>query len=411
MSGIERVVVIHDFSQPEGGAGVLAMESIRQYLSMGLAVTLITGEDTTPELEALGVSVAGVNAKPLLEVSAVEALRQGYHNSQAEVLMRNWISENDTPQTVYHLHNWSQMLSPSIFRPLQTVAERCIITCHDFFNVCPNGAFMHFPSFSPCDLAPGSMACFKSQCDRRSRLHKIWRFGRQRHLEKLAAFGDHPYTFTFIHDGMKDRFLRGGFAGKDCITIPNPVRAWSESRIEAERNAGFLFVGRVTSDKGADLALSATTDTKQMLTVIGDGELARSGAKFYPKATFVGWKQPTEIAEIAKTARALIVPSRVSEPFGLVILEAAMSGLPVIVTKNAYLADDVERLGFGQPFDPADAVSLRSAITEFAADDDKIAEMSKAGYKSANTLCHTPESWANGFVDVFTRKLKTLELA
>lgn len=411
MTGIERVVVIHDFSTPEGGAGVLALESIRQYRSRGLPVTLMTGEGRTPELEALGVSVVGLNAKPLLEVSAMEALRQGYHNADAEALVRDWIAAHDTSQTVYHLHNWSQMLSPSIMRPLRAVADRCVVTCHDFFNACPNGAFMHFPTFSPCELKPGSFACFKSKCDRRSRLHKIWRFARHRHLEDMAAFGGHNHTFTFIHDKMKDRFQCAGFAGKDCITIPNPVRAWTKSRIAAEQNSGFLFVGRVTSDKGADIALTAAAETEQPLTVVGDGELAKSAAAFYPNATFAGWKQPEEIAEIAKTARALIVPSRVSEPFGLVILEAAMSGLPVIVTKNAYLAGDVERLGFGQSFDPGKKETLKAALSKFAKDDELVAQMSQAGHETAQTLCHTPDSWAACFLDVFAGKLQALEAA
>ncbi|MEL6827366.1 MAG: glycosyl transferase family 1, partial [Pseudomonadota bacterium] len=92
MSGIERVVVIHDFSKPEGGAGILTAECIRQYVSHGLPVTFLTGEASTPELEDLNVDVVGLNSKPLLDISALEALRQGYHNGAALDLVRNWIA-------------------------------------------------------------------------------------------------------------------------------------------------------------------------------------------------------------------------------------------------------------------------------------------------------------------------------
>lgn len=405
VSAIERVVVIHDFSKPEGGAGILAAESIQQYLSHGLPVTFITGESQTPELESLGVSVVGVNSKPLLEISTIEALRQGYHNSAAKKLIEDWIEENDTPRTVYHLHNWSQMLSPSIFVPLKRVAERTIVTCHDFFNVCPNGAFLNFKTSTPCDLTPGSMACFMSACDRRSHLHKIWRFARQRHLNHVSEFGDHRFMFTYIHDRMKQRFEQAGFPRKDGVTIPNPVRPWCSERIEAEKNSGFLFVGRVTSDKGADIALSAANDVGEALTVVGDGELAASGAAFYQNATFMGWKQPEEIAEIAKSMRAIMVPSRVNEPFGLVILEAAMSGLPVIVSDRAALSSDVERMGFGHTFSVTDPTRLNDIITELASDDGRVEQMSKAGFEHANELCNTPESWIDAHISLFEARL------
>ncbi|MEO1321898.1 MAG: glycosyltransferase family 4 protein [Pseudomonadota bacterium] len=408
MNGIERVVVIHDFSRPEGGAGILTLECIRQYIARGLAVTFITGEGMTPELKELGVDVVGLESKRLLEVSAIEALRQGYHNDDALDLLRTWINANDTPGTVYHLHNWSQMLSPSIFIALKTVAERTIVTCHDFFNVCPNGAFMNFQKLLPCELKPGSMACFASACDRRSQLHKVWRFARQRHLNDIADFGDHPFMFTYIHDRMKSMFEAAGFPRTDGVTIPNPVRPWTSTRIEAEKNSGFLYVGRVSGDKGADIALAGAKSANQSLTVIGEGELFESGVADYPDTQFLGWKQPAEIADVARSVRALIVPSRYNEPFGLVILEAAMSGLPVIVTDRAALADDVDAYGFGESFSVRTNADLPKVLEKFAADDRMIEAMSRIGFERGHELCNTPETWIEAHLNLFGRRLKTL---
>lgn len=411
MNSIERVVVIHDFSRPEGGAGILTLECIRQYVSRGLPVTFITGEGKTPELETLGVDVVGLDSKRLLDVSAVEALRQGYHNGAALELLRTWIAENDTPGTVYHLHNWSQMLSPSIFIALKTVAERTIVTCHDFFNVCPNGAFMNFKKLLPCELKPGSIACFASACDRRSQLHKVWRFARQRHLNDIAEFGDHPFMFTYIHDRMKGMFEGAGFPRTDGVTIPNPVRPWTTKRIEAEKNSGFLYVGRVSGDKGADIALAAAKTSNQALTVIGEGELFESGVADYPETKFLGWQQPAEIAEVARSARALIVPSRYNEPFGLVILEAAMSGLPVIVTDRAALADDVDAYGFGESFSVRNYEELPKVLERFASDDTMIEKMSRTGFERGHELCHTPESWIEAHLSIFESRLSSLNAA
>ncbi|MEM5516247.1 glycosyltransferase family 4 protein [Henriciella sp. AS95] len=404
MVNIDRIVVIHDYSEAEGGAGTLAMEAIRQYRSRGYPVTLITGELSNAPLDALGVSVVGLGSKSLLARSKLEALRNGIHNSATIRRVRAWIDENDTPGTVYHLNNWAQILSPTIYKALRPVADRTLVTCHDFFNVCPNGSFLHFDTSTTCHLKPLSAKCFFSQCDRRSALHKYWRFARHVHLNQLADFDNNPSTFAFIHKQMRDKFVRSGFEAPNTAIIPNPVSAWTSDRIRAEENSGFLFVGRVGRDKGADIALRAARDAGEKITIIGAGELTKDAAAF-PNATFTGWLGPEEIADHARKARALIVPSRVTEPFGLVILEAAVSGLPVIVSDSAYLSRDVDELGFGKRVSVLDEAALVDVLKTFAREDDVIRAMSKRATEVARSLCHTPESWADAHISVFSGKL------
>ena len=405
MPQIDRIVVIHDYSHAEGGAGMLAMGAIRGYRARGYPVTLITGQGPTDELEALGVEVCGLGSAGLLERSALAAMKDGLHNGAAKAMIADWIAGNDTPNTVYHLNNWAQILSPTIYPALRPVADRTIVTCHDFFNVCPNGSFLHFGTSKPCEAKPLSAACFLKQCDRRNAIHKYWRFARHVHLNRLADFRNSPSTFAFIHEEMRARFRRAGFEAGDTAVIPNPVTAWTSDRIRAEDNENFLFVGRVGRDKGADLAMEATADAGQPITIVGKGELEDEARQNHPHATLTGWLQPGEIAEHARKARALIVPSRVTEPFGLVILEAAMSGLPVIVSDSAYLSGDVERLGFGRRVSMSVPGALSGAVNTLAGDDALVRDMSHRAFEIAGSLCHSADSWIEAHLDIFARKL------
>ncbi len=405
MTTIGEIVVINDFATAAGGATVIALQAVQKYRDLGYRVTYICGDAPTAALDALGVTQVALNSAGLLDVPASKALIQGFHNRHAERTIAQWIREHDTPRTVYHLHNWSQILSPSIFRALRAVEERLVVTCHDFFNICPNGGFTHYRTSSACNLRPLSPQCLASQCDRRNSAQKYWRVLRHAHLNGVARFGKSRSTFTFLHDGMQDRFVRGGFAGRDLVTIPNPVERWTDDRIEAENNEGFLFVGRISQDKGADLAIKAARAAGQKITLVGTGKLDVNGWANDADVEFAGWRNRTEIAELARHARALIVPSRVTEPFGLVILEAAMSGIPVIISSHAYLAGDLVRLGFGDSFSIDNPGSLAELVSAFARDDDRIKRMSQAGFQHASSLCHTPDSWISEFVDIFERKL------
>lgn len=406
MVAIDRIVVINDFAAAQGGATAIALLAAREFRRQGHPVTYICGDKVTDELKQQDISVVALGSDALLDLPQRVAMRQGLHNTHAQAAIKRWIEQNDTPGTVYHVHNWSQILSPSIFRALRPVESRTVVTCHDFFNICPNGGFTHYRSSTPCELRPLSVRCLLSRCDRRNMAQKYWRVARHVSLNHQARFADSRCTFTVLHEKMKDRFIESGFAAKDIVSIPNPIEAWTSERIPAEQNEGFLFVGRIGRDKGADLAIRAARESRQHLTLVGHGELAKGNDEPDEHVKFVGWAGREEIARLASSARALIVPSRIVEPFGLVILEAGLSGLPVIVSSHAYLANDVVRLGFGMAFDMSKKHGLAEIMSGVADATPMVEEMSRAGFARAPSLCLSPEAWADTFIAIFERKLR-----
>ena len=405
-SSIDQIVILNDFAQAQGGATVIALLAAREFRRLGHKVTYLSGDGQADELAQIGVTHVAMNGAQLLDLPRSEAMRQGLHNGKAARVVADWIAANDTPGTVYHLHNWSQILSPSVYEALRPVEDRLVVTCHDFFNICPNGGFVHFGDSRSCEAKPLSAKCLLSQCDRRSSLQKYWRTLRHVRLNTLARFGRSRATFTFLHDRMEQKFVDSGFAAQKRITIPNPVSPWTTERIPAERNEGYLFVGRIGRDKGADIAIAAAKAAGQKITLVGSGEIGMAARHPEPDVQFAGWRNSAEIAELARHARALIVPSRIVEPFGLVLLEAAMSGLPVIVTSHAFLAGDIASVGAGVSFDIDRRERLAELLTDLADDDEAIERMSKRGFERARELCHTPESWAQELAAIMEDKLR-----
>jgi glycosyltransferase involved in cell wall biosynthesis len=62
--------------------------------------------------------------------------------------------------------------------------------------------------------------------------------------------------------------------------------------------------------------------------VVGDGPARSALARAYPKAVFLGSRQSEALAEIYAAADVFVFPSR-TDTFGLVLLEALASGVPV----------------------------------------------------------------------------------
>src|SRR5476651_295882 len=88
----------------------------------------------------------------------------------------------------------------------------------------------------------------------------------------------------------------------------------------------FLTVGRLAIEKNLEAFLSL--DLPGSKVVVGDGPAREQLAKAYPDAVFLGSRQGEALAELYAAADVFVFPSR-TDTFGLVLLEALASGVPV----------------------------------------------------------------------------------
>jgi glycosyltransferase involved in cell wall biosynthesis len=88
----------------------------------------------------------------------------------------------------------------------------------------------------------------------------------------------------------------------------------------------FICVGRVAVEKNLEAFLGL--DLPGSKVIVGDGPELASLARKYPQAVFLGARQGEALAEAYAAADVFVFPSR-TDTFGLVLLEALASGLPV----------------------------------------------------------------------------------
>ncbi len=386
----------------------MAMSEARSLMARGMRVTLISG-DAAPSGLALSkdLEIIAMDERPLLEVKPIQGAVRGIYNQRAARSLSAWIAQNDTPGTVYHLHNWSHILSPSIFAPLQKVRDRLVLTAHDYFIVCPNGGFLNYQTDQSCPLTPMSVACLTTNCDRRNYMHKLWRVARQAMRQSLFSItGEDPIVLS-LHELMGPYLERGGVPRGAITVLRNPVRAFSHTRIEAERNDVLVFIGRMEREKGPDVAAEAARLAGVKLRLIGDGPMRPALEEQYPEFDFVGWQEHANIGALVGDARALIMPSRVPEPFGMAALEATWSGLPIVIAADALLAPEVVESGAGFAGDSHDVGGLAEHLKRLFTDDALTAQMSRNAFDHTRTFGNTPDQWADKLYSIMQSRLKT----
>jgi glycosyltransferase involved in cell wall biosynthesis len=399
---VRHVVVVNDASVARGGATGLALESIRGLRRRGLDVTLICGDDgDNPELAALGVPVVALGEKRLIEAGTASVLARGLYNRRTTGVIGPWIRRHDAAGTVYHLHGWGKILSPSIFEALRPIRDRLAISAHDFFLVCPNGAYAFFGNGAPCTLRPMGVGCALARCDRRNYGHKIWRVARQAVQNRLLPARQGYPRVLAIHAAMRPVLERGGVPSRAIATLPNPIRPWRQQRLPAEQGHEILFVGRLDAEKGPDLAARAARRAGVPLRIVGDGPMLEPLRAAHPEVTFSGRQSFEGLSRLAGAARALVMPSRYPEPFGLVAGEALWSGLPVILAETALIAPAVVAKGAGLACDPRDEGALAEAMGRIVRDDEGTRRMSLNAFATMGDLGLGPAAWIDRLLDTY----------
>lgn len=393
----ERAVLFHDFSEALGGASHLVQVLIAQLRDRGIPVTFVAG-DSGVAFRRSDVELVALHGKALLQRSRAGALTRGLYSDSAYRATKAWIARNDTPRTVYHVHGWSKILTPAVFGALRRVSDRVILHGHDYFNCCPNGAFFNYPKKRDCDLVPLGAACLRCQCDKSSYAEKLWRSGREGLRRVLQRGGTNAGRLLMIHPAQEASFLRGQWPRERLFAVRNPVSPPQCERVQAERNRGVIFIGRISFEKGADLAALAASRAGLPITFVGDGSEIGKIRQLNPQAVFLGRQDRIGVAQALSRARVAVMPSRWSEPFGLVALEAVGSGVPVVVSSRALVAREIENAGFGLTVDTADVTRFAKVLASLHADDGLVATMSLAGHERYLELCNTEANWADEII-------------
>jgi glycosyltransferase involved in cell wall biosynthesis len=151
-----------------------------------------------------------------------------------------------------------------------------------------------------------------------------------------AFYARHGHKAALV--GISRAQLASGPAGLETVgAIPNPidVRAWP---LREHKDDYLLWIGRMTAEKGPHRAIAAARIAGVPLVLAGviqPGQQAFFDREVAPhldgeRVRFVGEVGGKVKRSLFAGARALLMPIRWEEPFGMVMVEALACGTPVI---------------------------------------------------------------------------------
>ena len=153
-----------------------------------------------------------------------------------------------------------------------------------------------------------------------------------------------------------------------------------------------LFVGRLVYYKGLSTLIEAVRDLDVTLAIVGAGplrtSLERQAHGSSADILFLGQLEDHELSALYRSADVFVLPSdSKAEAFGLVLLEAALHGVPMITYRLGTGVDHVNIDGkTGISIGERGAAALRRAIVKLLADEPLRNDLGAAAKERVLTL-------------------------
>ena len=360
---LENVVIINDFNYVQGGASKVAIDTAKLLKEEGLNVYFFSAVNKNEE-NILGITYISTNQNEALkEKNKIKGAINGIYNFKTKKELKKLLKTLNPDNTVIHVHGWTKALSSSVFDIAFKMKFKVVLTLHDYFTACPNGGYFNYKKNEICHLKSLSWKCIKCNCDSRNYGFKLYRIVRQFVQNRIVKLNDKLEYAISISD-FSEKILRPTLGKNTKVTrIYNPIDIDENAeKVDPSKNEYYLYVGRVSKEKGVDLFCQAISELDYKGIVVGDGNERQKLETQFPNIEFTGWKNKDEVKKYMRGARALIFPSRCYETAGLTILEAQTLGIPSIVCANCAGKEFVEEGKNGYIFSTIQ--ELKKYITE-----------------------------------------------
>jgi glycosyltransferase involved in cell wall biosynthesis len=281
-------------------------------------------------------------------------LRPGIEGRAAERFELDDVVAAFRPDVV-HVHN---VVNPAVLE-WAAAREGTVLTVQDHRFFCPGRGRWTLDG-EPCRTPIGKDACAPCFGDAAY-------FDEVRTLTERRLAAARRLPVTVLSRYMREELVAAGVPAAQVHVVPPFVE---KPREEARASGApcVLFVGRLVEAKGVRDAVAAwrLSGVDLPLVFAGTGPLRQeleALAQAGERVEVLGWVAHEEMPALYARARALVMPSRWQEPFGVAGLEALVHGVPVAAWESGGIGEWHPGPGLVRWGDvPALAHALRAAV-------------------------------------------------
>jgi glycosyltransferase involved in cell wall biosynthesis len=294
---------------------------------------------------------------------------------------------------IVHIHNLHFAASASVLFAVKHCKVPVVLTLHNFRWLCPSGTlYFNGNPYLKSIKSKFPWTAIREGVYVHSRIMTFW-LGFSTWINRLAGAYRIPDRYIVLTGHAKTVFQDSSLKIdlNKMIVKPNFVKDPGVASLV--RSGNFLYIGRLSEEKGILILLKAFAGISHKLTIIGEGpqkDLVEAATKDHSNITYLGYQQKDVITKEIEKCTALIFPSVWYETFGLTIIEAFASSTPVIASNIGSASLIIRDSYNGLHFKESNAADLRSKINQWVAFEECEKEKYRINARKSYETYYTP---------------------
>lgn len=333
------------------------------------------GEDVALQLEMKALHDSGHQVYSVLFSNKWESKRESkwmvaknaIYNRASHRLMSQKLEE--IKPDIVHVHNIFFRASPSILYACYTKKVPVVMTLHNYRLICSNALLLR--NNRVCE------DCINKTLQVPGIVHSCYHNSMAESMVVSAFSGFHKIAGTWkekvnryiaLTAFARNKILSSSLALRPDQIVVKPNYSPDFGVGVYPREAFYLFVGRLSKEKGIETLLEATVQAGISLVVAGDGPERQGLEKRYAgikQIQFLGNLEKSQVIELMKKCKALLFPSIWYEGLPYTILEAFSTGTPVLASKLGAMEELIEDGYNGIHFEAGNSASIIEALIRF----------------------------------------------
>ena len=260
---------------------------------------------------------------------------------------------------VIHVHNTFPLISPSLYWAAAKAGVPVVQTLHNFRLLCTQAMFLR--EGKVCEDCLGHMPWrgVVHGCYRESKAQSAVLAGMVTLHRAIGTWRNKVTRYIALNEFCRQKFIEGGLPAERIIVKPNFVDFSEPPEIPRQ---GFLFVGRLSVEKGVDILVMAVRQLSNIaMRVAGTGPEAALLDNVAGLHALGALSSDAVRVEMCQSV-ALVLPSICYESFPRTLVEAFGCGLPVIASRIGALAELVKHGVTGLLFESGNADDLAAKL-------------------------------------------------
>lgn len=375
-----KVLQIHNYFRIRGGEDVLFDTTCQALAARGHEVRVFTQDSQNI------VSLKNRAAAGMRQIWPYSASRQ------INAILSSWKPD------IVDVHNVYPLINPSMLPVISTYKLPIVLRCQDYRLICPAGQnVLRGQLCTRCD-GGREYQCFLNNCRDKLSESALYYF-RSMTARRNRLFLDNVTLYVPPSNCTKARLIINGFSQEQIVVLPN-VASVKNSRRDPDPGQYVAYLGRISPEKGINVALEAARRTELPLRLAGDFNAIPEIESIPESAKFIGRLNREDIDKFYSKARFAIVPSIWYETFGIVIIEAMANRLPVIGSNIGGIPEIIEHGKTGFLVKPGDPDDLANKMKLLWDNPDLCRRMGEAGREKA-VREYSEEAYYKKLMDIY----------